>query len=57
MAYIFECLGSADEYLRNWSLERDKSCLTSSEDITNKMKSVGDIRCKLLTFIEQLHMN
>lgn len=57
MAYIFECLGSADECLRNWSLERDKSCLTNSKDITNKMKSIGDERCKLLTFIEQLCMN
>jgi len=52
----FECLGRGVECLRNWSLERDKFCLTNSKDIL-KMKCSGDVRLKLWTFVQQLHMN
>lgn len=52
--YIYLNTLEVEMSLRNWSLERDKSCLTNSKDILMKTESAGDVRSKLLTFIQQL---
>lgn len=48
LSYTFECLRSGNECLRNWSLGSNKSYLTISKDILNKMKSASDVKTQTI---------